>query len=245
MSRTRAAIIHLLASFVVGLVLLLLLWFVWYPAPMLTAIGGHEILFLIVGVDVVIGPLLTFVVFKSGKRTLKFDLAVIVALQIAALIYGISSLWEARPAFVAALGDKFQVVLSTEVTDANLAKAKTDLPWFGPKLVGTKAPEDRFDVDAVRDVTNMTGGGRGHFPQLHIPYEKMTDEILAKASPISLLLASNEQRKAEILDWLKRRGYEENAAKYQVIEIRASEFAMVLDAKSAKVVGIAPFNPRP
>ena len=128
MSKYRASGIHFVISLFVGLVLLALCWFVWYPAPMLLAIGGHEIFLLIVGIDVVIGPLLTLVVFKTGKKKLKFDLAMIALLQILALEYGVSTLLEARPVYVAALGDKFQVIQATEVTDANLEKAKTTLP---------------------------------------------------------------------------------------------------------------------
>ncbi|MFC6521947.1 hypothetical protein ACFQAT_21695 [Undibacterium arcticum] len=131
MSRFRASGFHFLISFIVGLGLLALCWFMWYPAPMLMAIGGQQIFLLVVGIDVVLGPLLTLVVFKVGKKSLKFDLAVIALLQLGAMVYGVSTLLEARPAYVAALGDQFQVVQASELTDANLAKGKTELPWWG------------------------------------------------------------------------------------------------------------------
>lgn len=81
MSRYKAASIHFLACLAVGLGTLALCWFVWYPAPMLIALGGHEIFLLVVGIDVVVGPLLTLVVFKAGKKSLNFDLAVIAVLH--------------------------------------------------------------------------------------------------------------------------------------------------------------------
>ena len=242
MNRFHAFGWHFLISLIVGLVLLALSWFVWYPAPMLMAIGGHEIFFLVVGIDVVLGPLLTLVVFKSGKRSLLFDLSTIAALQIAALGYGVSILLEARPAYVAALGDKFQAVQATEVTDANLAKAKTSMPWWGPRWVGTKAPEGRFDTDAVMFVEEV-GGGRGHFPQLHVPYASMASEVLEKSKPISALIASNPTKATEIADWLKNHNLDANTARFQPIRIRASEFAVVIDAKTAAVAGIVPFKP--
>jgi hypothetical protein len=209
---------------------------------MLTAIGGHEIFLLVVGIDVVLGPLLTLVAFKSGKRSLVFDLSCIAALQIAALCYGVSTLLEARPAYAAALENRFQVVQATEITDANLAKAKTRMPWWGPKWVGTKAPDDKLELDAVRFVTEV-GGGRGHFPQLHIPYESMAKDVLAKSLPISTLLAANADKANEIRAWLKNNGHDESSARYQPIKISASEFAVILDGKSGAVVGIAPFKP--
>ena len=241
MTRFHAFGWHFLISLLAGLVLLALSWFVWYPSPMLMAIGGHEIFFLVVGIDVVLGPLLTLVVFKSGKRSLVFDLTTIASLQIVALGYGVSVLCEARPTYVAALGDKFQVVQATEVTTANLAKAKTTMPWWGPTWVGTRAPEGRYDTDAVRDVEEI-GGGRGHFPQLHIPYASMASEVLEKSKPISALIASNPANAAEIADWLKKHNLNANSARFQPIRIRASEFVVVIDAKTAAVAGIAPFK---
>ena len=242
MSRFRASGFHFVISLLVGLVLLALSWFMWYPAPMLMAIGGHEIFLLVVGIDVVLGPLLTLVVFKSGKKTLKFDLAVIALLQIAALVYGVSTLLEARPAYVAALGDKFQVIQATEVTDANLAKAKTSLPWWGPRWVGTKAPTGRYDIDAVNDVTAV-GGGRGHFPQIHVPYDSMAKELIQRAQPIAALKKINSAQAAAIDAWLAKHGYTEQTAKFQPITISASEFVVMIDAKTAAVIGIAPFKP--
>ena len=242
MSRFRASGFHLVISLLVGLVLLALCWFMWYPAPMLMAIGGQEIFLLVVGIDVVLGPLLTLVVFKSGKKTLKFDLAVIALLQIAALVYGVGTLLEARPAYVAALGDKFQVIQATEVTDANLVKAKTSLPWWGPRWVGTKAPTDRYDIDAVNDVATV-GGGRGHFPQLHVPYDSMAKELIQRAQPIAALKKINSAQAAEIDAWLAKHGYTEQTAKFQPITISASEFVVMIDAKTAAVIGIAPFKP--
>lgn len=241
MSRYKAASIHFQACLAVGLGLLALCWFVWYPAPMLMTLGGHEIFLLVVGIDVIVGPLLTLVVFNAEKKSLKFDLAVILALQIAAFIYGTSSLLEARPAYVAALGDSFQVVQATEVTDENLDKAKTTLPWWGPKWVGTKEIVDTEWQSGVQAVQSV-GGDKGHFPQLHIPYESMKERVLAKALPISELKKINPGQENKIDQWLRSRGYDEQTAKFQPLKIMASKFAVFVDANTAKVIGISTFN---
>jgi hypothetical protein len=242
MNRYRASATHFALSLLLGAALLAMFWFVWYPAPTLLAIGGHEIFLLILGIDVVLGPLLTLIVFKSGKKSLKFDLAVIAIMQVSALIYGVSVLLEGRPAYVAALGDRFQVVQSVEVTDANLEKSKRTLPWWGPIWVGTKAPEGRYDTDAVEDVERV-GGGRGHFPQLHVPYDLMVPEVLKKSLPISTLKSANPTKVQDVDAWLASRGYNDRSAVYQPLLVRASRFAIILDAKDGKVIGISPFKP--
>ena len=88
-NRRQAALIHLGISAAVALAIVATMLLVWYPSPWFAAAGGGTLLLLLVGVDVIIGPLLTFVVFDPAKKSLVYDLAVIVMLQIAALVYGV------------------------------------------------------------------------------------------------------------------------------------------------------------
>ena len=244
MSRFRASILHFLISFLAGSILLALFWFVWYPAPMLTAIGGDQIFLLMVGVDVVLGPLLTLVVFNAKKKRILIllDLVIIAAVQISAMVYGVHSILEARPVYVAALGDKFQVVQANEITDENLHKAKTEVPDWGPKWVGTKPPESEYEKNQLSAVTAV-GGSRGNLPQLHIPYSEMKTEILQRAQAISLLKKSHPDQAKQIDTWLQEHDHNENNAKYQPIKISASTFVVMLDANDASVLGIASFKP--
>ncbi|MFZ6781319.1 hypothetical protein ACO0LD_31165 [Undibacterium sp. Ji83W] len=238
-SRYRASGTHFILSCMVGLCLLMMCWFMWYPTPMLRAIGGYEIFFLIVGIDVVLGPALTLVVFKAGKKGLVLDLAVIAIVQMSAFLYGVSTLLEARPAYIAALGKYFQVIQSSEITDGNLNKAKTTLPLWGPKLVGVKDPTDPVDISAAQAMESV-GGGKGHMPHLHIPYADMKDEILKNAEDFDILEKNNADKKAEIQAWLKSNDCDEKTCKYQPIKIRVSTFPAVIDAKTAAYKGIMP-----
>jgi len=244
MTRFRASILHFLISFSVGAFLLVLCWFVWYPAPMLTAIGGLEIFILMVTIDVILGPLLTLVIFNPHKkrRLILLDLTVIGVLQISAMCYGVNAILEARPAYVAALGDRFQVVQNNEITDENLNKAKTKVPFWGPTWVGTKSPDTASEKSQVEAVTSV-GGCRGNLPQLHVPYQSMKAEILQKALNISNLKKNNPGKSEEIDDWLKQHQYSDQNVKYQPIKISTSNFAVIIDAKTVAVVGIAQFKP--
>lgn len=85
MSRFKAFSIHFAISFAIFLILLYFILFQWYPQPLFSTDGGWRIIRIIVGVDLVLGPLLTLIVFKAGKPGLKFDLTIIAFLQITAL----------------------------------------------------------------------------------------------------------------------------------------------------------------
>lgn len=241
MSRLVAAGIHLLVSFCIGSAIFLFVWFVLYPPPLLVSLGGHEIFLLILTVDVVLGPLLTLVVFNLAKKSLKFDLSVIVMLQLFALAYGVQTLFEARPVYIAALGEHFQVVQASSVTDGNLAKAHVSLPMMGPKLVGTKEAKELVDVIMEGDLRKV-GADRGHMPQLHIPYRDMKIVVLKGSKSIDRLLDANPRKRAAILDWLEGHKLEVSRAMFQPIAIGSTSYPIVIESIGAEVVGVIPFH---
>ncbi|MDP3837604.1 MAG: hypothetical protein Q8Q54_01645, partial [Methylococcales bacterium] len=82
-SRFYAFLTHLLLSGLVAAVTIIIVFFIWYPRPLDEATGVTQIFLLLLAVDIVTGPVMTFVVYQRGKKGLKFDLSVIVLLQIA------------------------------------------------------------------------------------------------------------------------------------------------------------------
>src|SRR5688572_33489765 len=124
LTRWQASGLHLSISIALGAVALAVMLLVWYPRPLFEASGGTGLLFILVGVDVVIGPLITLAVFKAGKRGMKLDLAVIAILQISALAYGAWVVAVARPAFIVFVKDRFEVTAAVELQPEELAKAK-------------------------------------------------------------------------------------------------------------------------
>jgi hypothetical protein len=87
-TRTSAFLAHLAISVGIFLALLAVLVFGWYRWPLFPIDGGWNGIKIIAGVDLVLGPLLTLVVFKPGKPKLKLDMTIIAAIQTAALVAG-------------------------------------------------------------------------------------------------------------------------------------------------------------
>ncbi len=83
MYRVRAFLIHFGISFAIFLALAYVLLFIWFPDFFYESDGGWEGMRIVIGVDLVMGPLLTFSVYKPGKPGLKFDLTVIGLVQAA------------------------------------------------------------------------------------------------------------------------------------------------------------------
>src|SRR4051794_12122697 len=122
MTRWKAAAIHSSISAAVALLVGALLFGLWYPPPYFHAAGADELILVLVGVDLAVGPLLTLIVFRPGKRGLKFDLVTIGVIQSAALVYGMSIILQSRPIFLVGTLDRFDLVSANEISDADLAE---------------------------------------------------------------------------------------------------------------------------
>jgi hypothetical protein len=239
MTRVRASSLHLGVSSLVAVVLFAAFWWIWYRAPLFEAVGGLQIFLMLLAIDVILGPLLTLIVYKEGKKTLKFDLAVICLVQFAALCYGVYTLLVARPVYIAGLGHRFDVVHANEIDSANLGLANKTLPIWGVEWVGTKRPDDKKERERVL----FSGVDYGHFPQHHQPLENMRDELLARARPISELKRLNPEDHVAIDRWIEGQGMKPEQLVFQGLKAPTKDMAVILDAKTAKVVGIAPFKP--
>ncbi len=96
-TRFSAFLIHLGISIAIFLVLLAIVVFVWFRAPLFSIDGGWDGIKIIAGVDLVLGPLLTLIVYKPGKPRLKLDLTIIGLIQTVALISGTWIVHAQRP----------------------------------------------------------------------------------------------------------------------------------------------------
>ena len=142
MSKLRAFLIHLSISATVVGAVFAVIFFIWYPDPYFRIAGTATVVRILIGVDVVLGPLLTLILFKSGKRGMAFDLSIIVFIQIAALIYGTNVIFQERPYFVVFVVDRFVIVPKQDINFAQIPNEKLKRkPWRAPIFVYANLPE--------------------------------------------------------------------------------------------------------
>ncbi|WP_020183959.1 TfpX/TfpZ family type IV pilin accessory protein [Methylotenera sp. 1P/1] len=240
MVRVKAAFIHLLLSAcVVGLVLVLML-FVWYPHGFFKLLGGGDLLYIIAGVDVCLGPLLTLAVFNPAKKSLKLDLAIIGLLQISALLYGAHVMFQSRPVFSVLEENLFKVTLASDFKDdLELNKASQDkwksLSWSGPELVAAVAPTD---PKVKQEMVFAAGSGADWnvFPKLFVSYDSQRQVALRNAKPLNVLKALSVENRASIERFEQKHPYK--AYVYLPIVSGYIAMAAVLDAKNADFIEI-------
>ena len=144
--RARAAGLHMLISLAVAGMAAALVFGLWYPGPYRLLSGGRELFLLVTTVDVILGPLLTFVIFdlRKGWPHIRRDLAIIGCIQLAALLYGLHTVYVARPVAMVFEVDRFRVVTANDVHEPDLPKARPEyqaMPLTGPWLLGTRAAQ--------------------------------------------------------------------------------------------------------
>lgn len=148
MSRWKAGAIHFSISLVIFFGLLAVILFLWYPGILFGIDGGRAGLQLLIGVDLVAGPLLTLVVFKAGKKGLKFDLSCIAFFQVACLVAGMWIVYSERPM---ALVLAYDTIYSVNTQDLLEYDRDPDVlesyPGSYPKLVYVELPESEFAAE--------------------------------------------------------------------------------------------------
>ena len=246
MSRWKAASIHLSISITVGVLVFALLFFVWFPQPYFDAAGGQELILVLLGVDLVLGPLLTLVLFKSGKKGMVFDLCMIAIVQTSSLVYGLHVITLARPVFIVAAVDRFNVVAANDLDPADLAKASDpkfrSLSWTGPRLVAARLPTDPEKSTALMN-SGVAGKDIEKFPEYYVPYGDEAHALLARAKPIEPLRQSSPSAAAAVDAWLSKHQRSNDSVAWLPIVARRDSLTMLLDAKSGAVLDALPLNP--
>ncbi|MEZ5461943.1 TfpX/TfpZ family type IV pilin accessory protein [Dokdonella sp.] len=246
MSRWKAASIHLSISAIVGLLVFALLFLVWYPQPLFEASGGQQLIVLLLGVDLVLGPLLTLILFKSGKKGMALDLGLIALIQGAALLYGTHVIAQARPAFIVAAIDRFSVVSANELDPADLAKGSApeyrSMSWTGPRLVAARLPTDVDRLNALA-FSGAEGKDIEKFPEFYVPYEQEAAALLKRAKSAESLRRSIPEA-APLLDaWLRDKGRSDSEIVWTPVNARRASLIMLLDATTGAVLGALPIDP--
>lgn len=239
--KIRAGLIHLSFSALVALIAVGIVFLLWYPQPLHIAVGVTEIFFIVLGVDVVIGPLLTCVVYKQGKKSLHFDLATIALLQLVAFGYGMWVVAEGRPTWLVFSADRFDLVQAYQVDQRKQSEAKLEYrsaPWLGPQWVSARAPASADKRQTILFEAMFAGVDVPQRPELYQPLEAEAAAMRERAHSLEELVRYNTQSEvdAALLQWPK-------ANAYLPMMARARPMTVLIDKTSARVIATVDLNP--
>ncbi|MDJ0814410.1 MAG: hypothetical protein QNJ23_11850 [Woeseiaceae bacterium] len=232
MTRLRVFQLRLLASAALLLLVFGIVRLLWYPGAHFAISGAYKQFLVLAGVVIVIGPVLSALVYKPGKKGLVFDLAVLTGVELLAVVAATTLLFLRQPHFAVFAVDRFEAVAYGEA-DLSSLPSGIDIrrPGHAPRLIHARMPEDPATVSRLIDETVLMGMAdidrRSEFWE---PYPSGIPTIKAAARPLADLLEGSEQQRRAASDWLESGSKEVSDYIFLPLRGRASDAVIVLDA---------------
>jgi len=242
--RVNAFLTHLTISFVIFLILAYLIVFHWYPFPYFYTDGGWQGIRILAAVSLVLGPLLTLIVYKPGKPGLKFDLTMIGLAQAVALTWGIWVTYTERPVAVVYAMDHFTPVSAISLNQIDYPLEK--LSMYGdikPVPIYVDLPQD---VDGLQTYLKQSVGSGiplYYFTGLYTKFNSENLQVLKKQSDqLVSFLESDENGKRLLNTFFKTHPELYNRYLFIPLHSRYKRLVIVLDATNLNYRGTLDIN---
>ncbi|HYM43783.1 MAG TPA: hypothetical protein VET46_13560 [Steroidobacteraceae bacterium] len=204
--RLKAFGLHLSGS-TAGLTLVLsAFWLLWYRWPGWYLAGVLHVVGILVMVDLVLGPTLTLIVASPVKRAavLARDIAIIVTVQLAALVYGATTLWLGRPLYYTFSADQLELVQGSDLKAEDIAAGRRDNPalapfWYSrPRWVWAPLPDDPEEAQKI--VAGAVTGGTDiiQMPRAYRPWSAGLTELRKNLHTLDEMKFFSRREKASL-----------------------------------------------
>ncbi|VAW58101.1 hypothetical protein MNBD_GAMMA11-3052 [hydrothermal vent metagenome] len=240
-AKLKASAIHFCISGGVIALFLSAVFYVWYPWPFYELYSTWDVIKIVVSVDLVLGPLLTLVVFNKAKKPaeLKRDLSIIVLFQLSALAWGVHITYSARPVFLVFSNGSFYSFAKTEV-DVSQLKYKELEPAFyhRPAMAYLTPPKDKDELwQIINDMADNGSPGLIYRASRYQPISDYWQKIYR--FPLDIDELKKKPESAELIEnFIKRKkdGLLENYVFYPMRSGRASA-TLVINKNTNKIDG--------
>lgn len=232
---------HLSVSIVVALFALCIIFFVWYPTPLDKALGVTHLFLMLLAIDVVIGPLFSLLVYKEGKKTLKFDLSFIIILQVCAFSYGFYAIAQGRPAWIVFDSLNFTVVKNSDIETKNIDQAKAEFQqssWFKPTFVTTQFSSVPSQKTLLNSATKPQSNLYIRYPAYFTNFASAKMRMRLSALPLSLLEKYNDKK---IIDKMIEKNPKTDA--WIALSAPVQDMVVFINKEKGEVVKIVDLRP--
>lgn len=246
LNRWKASALHLALSALIAFTVVMLALALWYPRPYFAAMGGETLLRLLIGVDVVLGPLITLIIFDPRKPELKRDLAMVAVIQLGALVYGSYVMFQARPVYNVFSGDRFRVVAANSIDGDSRARAAASfrsLPLTGPRVVAALPSADPQEMVRITLGTFSGGPDVEHLPHLYVPYAEVAAKAALAAKPLVGLAQRGAEEAALVGAFVAEHGGAARSLGFIPMMGRNRDLVAVVDRANGEVVGFLNVKP--
>ncbi len=236
LAKIKAFSLHFVVTALVAVLAAWLVFALWYPAPFAEMMGGMKLFVLVVACDLALGPLMSLVIYnpKKKRKELLTDYAVVVAVQLAALAYGLNTVAQARPAFLVFAVDRYTVVSAGELPASEREKAVRPEWQKSSLLAGYQTvyalrptdPDASFDL-----IMSALGGGRDvqHIVENYRPVAEHLGDVLHAAQPVAVLRERHAAQAAAIDAAVAKSGKAEQALRWLPVQAGTVFWTALID----------------
>lgn len=232
---------HLLISILIALLAVGLVFFIWYPTPLATAVGVTHIFLMMLAIDIIIGPVLGLLIYKEGKKTLKLDLSIIITIQIIALCYGIYGIEQGRPAWIAYNVDRFEMIRKNEIIQDHVDQAKQQFQspsWLKPQFVAVKFASDLKERNQNTFEEVLGGISLAQRPERYVNFVQAKVQIQQRAKNLEELKHYNNEK--SVMDTLVKYP---KANAFVPLKANAVDMTVLVNTNTGEVVKIVNLRP--
>ncbi|HTV94802.1 MAG TPA: hypothetical protein VME42_02340 [Steroidobacteraceae bacterium] len=242
--RLKAFGLHLLGSASALSLTLGALYLWWYHWPGWYLADVPHVIAVLVGVDVVLGPLLTLIIASPRKprRELARDIAMIVAVQLAALGYGATSLWNGRPLYYAFSENCLSIVQAYDFEPGSpeLARAHNAAlapHWYSlPRWVWAPLPKNTEDAAKIMQSAIQGGFDVTARPQYYRPWADGAFDLRTQLKRIDDIKFFTGAEKKLLRRRMAAAGFSPDQANGLALTGRARPLLAVFDPKSLRIL---------
>jgi len=210
-ARLKASGIHLSLSALAFFIVLYFIVFLWYPNPHFSTNGGWQGVRIMLFVDIVLGPLLTLIIFNPEKsiKAILFDFTVIGTIQISAFIWGIIAVNSQRPLAISFWEGRFYPVIMDDLKAGGVNPEQLkELSDQSPAIVYVRHPETDEEEAGVITYGFVEGKLEHQIFFLYSPLEKHIDELFEAS--ISNSSTTDDKFQTNKTRWLEKTGMNED-----------------------------------
>jgi hypothetical protein len=243
LARAKAAAWHFAICAAIAICVTLPIVFWLYPTPFFQAAGGLHLLGMILAIDVVLGPTLTFLIFDTRKASLKKDLGVIALIQVLALVYGLYATALSRPIFMTFVVDRFEMVSAASVDLEELKKAPPgfrETRWGHPQMAYAEQPTDPEERSVILFAAVKKGIDLVQMFRYYRPLEQGKPKMASRARPLAELSQFNDPKAVQ--DVLAKVGRDRDLG-YLPMQGKRRDLTVIVDRKTGDLVEVVDLRP--
>ena len=248
--RFAALTVHLLSSAAILALILGALYAGWYRWPGWYLADASRVAAVMVGVDVGLGPLLTFVIASPVKprRALARDVAIIVLVQLIALGYGTASLWKGRPLYYAFSVNCLSEVQAYDIDPAAAALGQQHNPdlaphWYSlPRWIWAPLPDDPAVAEKIVGAAITGGADVTALPIYYRSFQAGLPELRAQLQKVADLKFFTSSQKTVLEQRMLAAGLATDQMNAIAFTGRAHPLLAVFDPATLKLVATFKFD---